>query len=40
MKIDENNSNYTEQTASCILECIERFAPVTKSKQRKILLIG
>ena len=35
MKLDENNLNYTEQISRYILECIERFAPVTGIKTKE-----
>ena len=35
MNLDGNNLNYTEQIPRCILDCIERFAPVTEIKAKE-----
>ena len=35
MKLDGNSLNYTEQFSKCILDCIERFAPVTENKPKE-----
>ena len=37
MKLDVNNLSYTEQISRCILECIDRFAPVTEFKRKENL---
>ena len=35
MKLFGNNLKYTEQISRCILDCIERFAPVTEIKTKE-----